>query len=148
MANIYYRSDFKNITGLGTHKKASCPVCGSTDNVSIDTERGLVHCFTPGCTCNGKYVDEERSEEIDAATRKKCSQSKRSEKKGNSIPLTFTLRDVNSPHSSLFTPYSSLFTAQSASLLTPKYPSSAALALSSCSVRLAADTRSATRATR
>lgn len=131
MANIYYRSDFKNISGLGTHKKASCPVCGSTDNVSIDTERGLVHCFTPGCTCNGKYVDEERdeerseegrvmSEEIDAATRKKCSQSKRSEKKDNSIPLTFTLRDINTPNSSLFT-------AQSASLLTPQYPSSAAV---------------------
>lgn len=59
----YYKSDFKNITGLGNNKHAECPVCGSTDNVSINIEKGLVHCFTPGCTCNGTYIDKDRPAE-------------------------------------------------------------------------------------
>ncbi len=62
MANYYYINDFENQSGMGNIRHAACPVCGSSDNVSLDLEKGLVHCFTPGCECKGILIDKDRPE--------------------------------------------------------------------------------------
>ena len=57
----YYRSDFPDAKGSGNVLSASCPVCGSTDNLKINRGRGFVHCYTPGCGFHGgEWIDDTR----------------------------------------------------------------------------------------
>lgn len=97
MALTYYKSDFKNIFGTGNNKHAECPVCGSKDNVSIDLEKGLVHCFTPGCTCSGQYIDQDRPAEGDPAAGE-TKHHKHQKMNNNDI-------EGLTPNSSLLTPH-------------------------------------------